>query len=284
MMRWSYWILAAALVIGVEPAPGDAPATPADAPANAADAGRPGEPREPASPEQPGDAENRRRAQPPHLMNREGGLMQEEAIARALFSRTSLAANDVSLIEVLERIEREHEIQIRIDDSALDEAGISPTDPVACNVKNLRLSSILNLILHPRNLEWVVQDEVLKVTTQDAASQLFETHVYSVAHLIEAEHEPEDLIETITACIAPDSWVDSGGGGVAKIAPGAVVVRQTQRVHGEIERLLLELEDATLEMETPAEKPAAVARRNLPPRPVRASFLKPAHRDVPRAD
>lgn len=64
----------------------------------------------------------------------------------------------------------------------------------------------------------------------------------------------QQMAETITATIAPESWEARGGLGVIRAVPGAVIVKQTPGVHGQIRRLLAPL--APAHDGAPAETPA----------------------------
>jgi hypothetical protein len=50
-----------------------------------------------------------------------------------------------------------------------------------------------------------------------------------------------ELIELLYDMVAPDSWVDRGGQAQAQLFHGALVVRQTQGVHRELDELIREL-------------------------------------------
>jgi hypothetical protein len=115
--------------------------------------------------------------------------------------------------------------------------------PVTLKLAGVRLESTLNLLLRPLQLDWVVQDEVLKITTSTWAYQNPETRTYDIQKLIDAGHSPDEVIASIIKCVEPGTW--TGKDAIAGISHtgGVLVVRHSQRTQGEIGRLLDELED-----------------------------------------
>lgn len=51
-------------------------------------------------------------------------------------------------------------------------------------------------------------------------------------------NSPEHLIDVIQQTVAPDSWTDAGGPGSIQLFEGLLVVKNTQTVHRDIEKLL----------------------------------------------
>jgi hypothetical protein len=112
----------------------------------------------------------------------------------------------------------------------------------------------LRHLLRPLDLAWVIEDEVLQITTAEQVESRLELRVYPVRDLCEFALD-EDLLtqpggrtvdalmETIMYTVAPDVWDHVGGPGA--IAPlgsaGVLVISQTGEVHAKIEELLTQL-------------------------------------------
>src|SRR5260370_1072572 len=133
----------------------------------------------------------------------------------------------------------------------------------------VRPESALNLILQPLLLDYLVEDDVLKITSKKAAQKKLITRTYPVADLCEelsridgddgrqkenkvenatrpGSHLYSALINAITATIDPDSWEELSGDGSSTPMrqAGSLVIRQTWSVHRKILQLLRDLREA----------------------------------------
>jgi hypothetical protein len=163
----------------------------------------------------------------------------EAEIIAALDKPTTVDFQEMGLEDALMFLKSYHEINIWIDRGTLAEEGVALDQPVTLKLAGVKLESILNLLLEPNELDWVVQDEVLKITTKSWAAAHPEVRTYSVQNLLDAGHSPEDLIASITKCVEPSSWYEDAA---ISHSGGVLVVRQSQRAHGEIVRLLEDLD------------------------------------------
>lgn len=163
------------------------------------------------------------------------------------------------LEEIAAFLRDEYEIEIQIDIQALDDMGIDVTQPINASLRNLSLQSALKLILSPHELTYVVADEILLITTQEAADTRLSICAYPVRDLIDLSYEPTEaekksgrpaelvpIANTITSTIAADTWAESGKGGADLVAirPGVLVISQTQAVHEEIRNALVAIRRA----------------------------------------
>lgn len=168
---------------------------------------------------------------------------KEEKIFRSLDKPTNVEWQELPLEDAITYLAEFHGINIIIEKAALSEAGIALDQPVTLRLQGVRLESALNLLLEPVPLEWVIQDEVMKITTQEWCEDHPEVQVHEIQSLIDAGHTPEELIASIKACIEPTSWSPKDGYAGISHTGGVLVVRQTQRIHTEIARLLADLDD-----------------------------------------
>jgi hypothetical protein len=149
---------------------------------------------------------------------------------------------DQPLTDVLTTIQDEYEIPIQLDKPALEEAGLATDSPVNTSLHNLSLRSALKLLLRPLNLTWVVENEVLLITTDEEAKKHVSTCVYNVHGLVD-DSDPQSmkaLIEAIEDCVAPDTWTANGGkhADIMPLRPGLLVVSQTPAIQEEVNGLL----------------------------------------------
>ena len=109
----------------------------------------------------------------------------EQKILDELDKPSKVEFIETPLKEVMEFISEQHGINIQFDEAGLKEAGFGSDTPVPnVNLKGISLRSILRLILRPLKLTYVIKDEVLLITTQEAANTMLVTKVYPVADLV----------------------------------------------------------------------------------------------------
>lgn len=175
----------------------------------------------------------------------------EQAILQKLAEPTDLAFSETPLREALDRISQKHKLQIIPDARQLEEATVELDVPVTCSFKGLKLGQGLNLMLRDLGLAWIIRDEVLEITSREAADNFFTIRTYPVSDLIRLRGKPRDdedeyagLQTVVTRVIAADSWADAGGPGTLQFARGVMVVGQTAEKHAMVGRLLAMLRQA----------------------------------------
>ena len=199
-------------------------------------------------------------------------------IDESLAKPTRVDFHSVALRETLGYLASMHDIPIVTDTQAWEDFGIGSDTPITFRLSGLPLSSCLTLMLRPLGLTYVLQDQVLMVTTVEAAESLLQVKLYPVNDLVElgpqsfviepgsglfgdfypgrkggdrAPAEFDDLFKAIQSTIQPDSWDVLGGpASMASLQrPIVLVVAQTERAHRQIERLLGELRQAKQQVE-----------------------------------
>ena len=93
----------------------------------------------------------------------------EKKINEALKSPTQLEFVDTPLTDVIDYLKDYHQIEIQLDKKAMEEASIALDTPVKKNLKGISLKSALRLMLGELGLTYIIQDEVLLITTKEAA-------------------------------------------------------------------------------------------------------------------
>jgi hypothetical protein len=170
----------------------------------------------------------------------------EQQVQRAMAGPVSLSFHDAPLEEVIERVKEKSGLQIVLDRKALADAGLGSDAPLALDISGISLRAALRLILDAMDLCWVIQDEVVLITTKVEAENMLATKIYDVVDLVEgarcksADFKP--LLELITSTIAPTTWDEVGGPAAITSLEmpdiRAVVVSQTEEVHYDISVLL----------------------------------------------
>lgn len=186
----------------------------------------------------------------------------EQEIQAALQSKTNFNFPDVPLSKAIGTIQNQHGINIFIDALALQELGLTVDEPINVSLSGISLKSALNIILNPIGLDYVVNNEVLKITTTDDVTTTFKVRIYPVADLCDSPEEYQALENVIrNICLTtgkpkfyPVGDFVIGGPGNKKIpfrskvetisvVPQckALVINQTDRVHNSIVGLLNQL-------------------------------------------
>ena len=108
----------------------------------------------------------------------------EQRIQSALKETTEVAFVDSPLSEALLVLKDLHGIEIWLDKETLAGASIATDQPVNLQLSGISLRSALRLLLEPLLLTYVIEDEVMKITTQEKADEKMSTRVYPVADLV----------------------------------------------------------------------------------------------------
>ena len=108
----------------------------------------------------------------------------EQRIRTALTETTEVAFTDTPLEEAIKYLEDLHSIEIWLDKETLTADGINTDSPVNLSMSGVSLRSALRLMLEPLALTYVIEDEVMKITTLVKADEKMSTRVYPVADLV----------------------------------------------------------------------------------------------------
>ncbi len=183
---------------------------------------------------------------------------------------------DEPLSVVLKEISARGGFNCLVDPRALQEIGVSPDAKVRVAATDKRLSTLLDQILDPLGLDFVVNNETVKITNRERAKGDLLAATYPIRDLVmrvqngkmasDAE-AVRDIIDTITSTISPESWAEREGPGSVTFSEKNVslAVRQTTDVQREIQALLSRLR---------RERTAPAAGRSA--LPVRSKVVEPA--------
>ncbi|MFP6672284.1 MAG: hypothetical protein VB857_12790 [Pirellulaceae bacterium] len=127
----------------------------------------------------------------------------EEKILDALDDETVMEFADVPLKDMVDQLADRHKIPVWIDEQSLDEIGMGTDTAVNQNLRGISLRSGLNLTLGSLRLTYVIQDEVLKITTPEQADADLTSRIYPLGDLILPRDEHEASFATrIGAAVA----------------------------------------------------------------------------------
>ncbi len=173
----------------------------------------------------------------------------QAAIEKALQEPVDLKFVETPLSDVIAFLKKRANIEIVLDEKTLAEVGLTKDTPVTIELSALPLRSALNLMLRRFYLTWLIENDVLLITTFEEEDSLLTTKVIDVADLVVCKNtkgelwdDYDSLIDAITTTILPTTWDQVGGPG--SIVPAnfgtakAIVVSQTYTAHCRVAELL----------------------------------------------
>jgi hypothetical protein len=172
--------------------------------------------------------------------------------------------------QIVQVIAEDYDIPIVFDVQALKAVGLTPEEEATVNIGNVSLKSALRLLLQTAGdnaMTYILDNEVLLITTPDVAAKHLQTRIYPVGQLTASfqsdqlpaaadrgEEKPSideitELADALILTISPETWRRNGAGrgDVQKLGDEYLVVLQTQSVHEEIENFLKHLAAANSE-------------------------------------
>jgi beta-lactamase regulating signal transducer with metallopeptidase domain len=172
--------------------------------------------------------------------------------------RFSLHCVGRPLAELLREISATYDVNIHLDEVALAKSGCSRDTPVTVHVDNVTLSQVLNLLLAPLSLTYVVENEVIEITS--AKSDDIYTVTYAVADLLKpvrrasgkaAHSDFASLVDRIKQEAAPGTW---GWQGEVSSFPDnlSLVISHNEVGHDAVRSLLNTLRRSSLGSPPPA--------------------------------
>ena len=109
----------------------------------------------------------------------------EQEIVRALRKKIRVSYNDAPLSEVIAQLSEMTGINVFIDNEGLAAEGVTSDTPVTIDLtQEISLKSVLNLILGQHRLGYLIQDEVLRITSETARAGDVYRKVYYVGDLV----------------------------------------------------------------------------------------------------
>jgi len=169
-----------------------------------------------------------------------------EAIFTALRKKVTLDFQEKPLREVARSLSALSGVSVLLDVRAI---GIPADTAVSFAVREMTLRSALRLMLRQLDLTFVIQDQVLLITTPDRLQRVRSLALYPVGDLLAGQKSSDQhwrdldgLTSLITAAVAPYGWDSVGGfGSIVRVQSDDVqglLVSQTRYVHQRIAELL----------------------------------------------
>jgi hypothetical protein len=180
----------------------------------------------------------------------------EAEIAHLLGQRISVDFKDQPLKQAVNDLRNVTGLNLVLDLPALEAESIDLDRPITMHLDNVTVKAVLNLVLHHAHLAYVIQDDVVRVTTKTRARGKLVVNTFPVDDLVsptlslqqlfdaicrrESVIREVDLIELITTTIDPETWAKQGGQGTIEYYPldKTLVVHQTPDIQEQVAELL----------------------------------------------
>lgn len=130
----------------------------------------------------------------------------EKRCEKELDKETTGNFPEIPLHEVMTYFSELHNIPVQIQEQDLGEAGVSVDEPIDVNLKEIPLKDALDFILEPLNLTYVVDHNMLLITSPQKADQMLKTRVYPVGDLCESGPDDYAALETVIRTARLGKW------------------------------------------------------------------------------
>jgi hypothetical protein len=158
----------------------------------------------------------------------------EKKIDDALDLRADLDFNETPLKDVVDELEKRFKIEILRDIATFKEGSLGAEDLVTRSFRNVPLRAALRQMLGDLEFTFIIQDEVLLITTPKVAAGRLSTRVYPLP--LDTERV---LVDTLLRDIRELQPRHSRGGVAAvDLAVSILIVRETPKVHQQIAKHL----------------------------------------------
>jgi|GEM_PF-3334862 len=143
-------------------------------------------------------------------------LAQISATEKKLKRRIDVVFFDTSLSDVLDSLGTRLDVQFYIDKRALTEVGLDSNTAINFNLENVKAELGLELMLKQIHLVWFARNDLVHVTTPEAAANELEVRIYRCQDFLEiASHPPGQR--------GMDGGISGGRmGGFQNIPPGRI--------------------------------------------------------------
>jgi len=160
-------------------------------------------------------------------------------IEQQLKTTATVRFQQTPLRDAIEYLALTYRLTLMIENVAIADAGIEDSVPVTLELEDVSLTSCLKNMLEQVDLTYIVEDEVIKITTRERATSKLLTRTYDLRGLsYNREDQVKRLVTAIETLGDNDAWESIGGPGKISILPNCIVVKTNYQLHKEIEDFL----------------------------------------------
>lgn len=165
-----------------------------------------------------------------------------QRLRAALDEETSQSFVELPLRDAVRQLSETHDIPIVVNSRALEEIGLSAQEPVTLSLHGVSLRSFLRLLLRDLDLTYIIKDEVMQITTIEAAEGNLVVEMYRFAP--ELTEKADKIVKALTASVVPDAWDVQGGPCTVTPIDNVLVISATETIHEQVIEFMQKLEKA----------------------------------------
>lgn len=177
---------------------------------------------------------------PDWLIRGEKTMRAQEEIRAKLNTSTEYKFDAVSLAEVCAAIAAEQGILVSIDTAGLDDLQMTADLPITFS-GNGQLRSLLTRMLDPLELDYLVHEDGLEITTPDEAIRRGPVRAYNLAYVASDSSVGERILLAIEQMVQPEQWVSYGGLAACDLIGPILLVKASEGMHVEVQSVLAQL-------------------------------------------
>lgn len=164
---------------------------------------------------------------------------QHDVWRQRLRQQVNVAFDKVNLDQAIAQLAEQSQVEMRIDVWRLEENGDSPDEPVDYEMGKHPLKTVLDVMLEPLELNYILRDGALYITTDLEAQETMIAAVYDVRDICRNGPEARSLQRLVMEQTHGLWEIDGDGEGtIAFPKIGVMVVSQNEKIHDEILELL----------------------------------------------
>jgi len=211
----------------------------------------------------------------------------EQKILSVLSESAEVTFVESPLYEAVQVLKDLHGIEIWVDKESLTLEGISTDRPINLALSGVTLRSTFRLLLEPLALTHVIEDEVLKITTQKVADKTLVTRTYPVGDLFDTREEADELLESLHCGLGlAHQGKDAPKSLAVSVPSGAIIARLSRPQNDQLLQLIRDLREAkrllSLRHSPDTDPPQKRATRIAPPQDEFSPGLAPDDSQKPR--
>lgn len=170
------------------------------------------------------------------------GDAAQRRILRVLDEPISMNFIETPLQDAVRQMSETLDIPILIETRTLEDMGLSADSPVSISLKDVTTGSFLRLMLRPLELSYTIRDEVLLITSGQAAEEIVTLRVYPFPKPL--ADKGDEVLAAMQKTVQPEQWSEAGGPCSAAVVDNVMTVSANLSVHEGIDEFLEKLTDA----------------------------------------
>jgi hypothetical protein len=163
---------------------------------------------------------------------------KEAEFRAALDQPIALDVKGIPLKDIVLYFHEALNVPIMMSAKKMEEASVSQDTPVTIDLPRAAARQQLEAVLLPLQLDFVIRDEVLQITTTEDVESQLDVRIYDARHLAADAKQGDELREEILETVLPRSWDTTGGPGNVEVFRNLLIVSQTRRGHEALEQFL----------------------------------------------